>query len=145
CSTACARGGGRSGACLRWRRVQVRTSLPAWFCDVLKRALSRSPSAMLACQGVARGDAYNFFCQAEDGIRDWSVTGVQTCALPICSVRLCAPGAFGSPLNPDWAAIRTLLARKVEPNALIAGRSRAWRLHGPISSISAIEDPKSGG
>src|SRR5258706_349840 len=25
----------------------------------------------------------NFFFQAEDGIRDWSVTGVQTCALPI--------------------------------------------------------------
>src|SRR5258706_1363585 len=25
--------------------------------------------------------------QAEDGIRDWSVTGVQTCALPICQVR----------------------------------------------------------
>src|SRR4051795_9144433 len=25
-----------------------------------------------------------FFCQAEDGIRDESVTGVQTCALPIC-------------------------------------------------------------
>src|SRR5438046_10388802 len=24
-----------------------------------------------------------FFCKAEDGIRDWSVTGVQTCALPI--------------------------------------------------------------
>src|SRR3989339_1073610 len=28
-----------------------------------------------------------FFCQAEDGIRDWSVTGVQTCALPISSRR----------------------------------------------------------
>src|SRR5215210_6676036 len=25
-----------------------------------------------------------FFFQAEDGIRDTSVTGVQTCALPIC-------------------------------------------------------------
>src|SRR5256885_9038956 len=24
-----------------------------------------------------------FFCQAEDGIRDYKVTGVQTCALPI--------------------------------------------------------------
>src|SRR5699024_11658859 len=24
------------------------------------------------------------FCQAEDGIRDRNVTGVQTCALPIC-------------------------------------------------------------
>src|SRR5262249_57246434 len=28
-----------------------------------------------------------FFFQAEDGIRDWSVTGVQTCALPICALR----------------------------------------------------------
>src|SRR5262249_56675795 len=26
------------------------------------------------------------FFQAEDGIRDWSVTGVQTCALPISAV-----------------------------------------------------------
>ena len=29
-----------------------------------------------------------FFFQAEDGIRDWSVTGVQTCALPICNAKL---------------------------------------------------------
>src|SRR5690606_39792938 len=28
----------------------------------------------------------NFFFQAEDGIRDFHVTGVQTCALPICVV-----------------------------------------------------------
>src|SRR5262249_56961835 len=28
-----------------------------------------------------------FFFQAEDGIRDWSVTGVQTCALPISALR----------------------------------------------------------
>src|SRR5260370_3951331 len=28
--------------------------------------------------------AVRFFFQAEDGIRDSSVTGVQTCALPIC-------------------------------------------------------------
>src|SRR3989442_7675659 len=28
--------------------------------------------------------AYFFFFQAEDGIRDADVTGVQTCALPIC-------------------------------------------------------------
>src|SRR5258706_5354786 len=27
--------------------------------------------------------SFCFFFQAEDGIRDWSVTGVQTCALPI--------------------------------------------------------------
>src|SRR5260370_19113720 len=28
--------------------------------------------------------SFFFFFQAEDGIRDSSVTGVQTCALPIC-------------------------------------------------------------
>src|SRR5699024_11383981 len=28
-----------------------------------------------------------FFCQAEDGIRDRNVTGVQTCALPILGQR----------------------------------------------------------
>src|SRR5690606_40773087 len=28
----------------------------------------------------------NFFFQAEDGIRDFHVTGVQTCALPICNL-----------------------------------------------------------
>src|SRR5690606_40078124 len=27
---------------------------------------------------------WHFFFQAEDGIRDFHVTGVQTCALPIC-------------------------------------------------------------
>src|SRR5256885_5304977 len=31
-----------------------------------------------------------FFFQAEDGIRDYKVTGVQTCALPICSQRMLA-------------------------------------------------------
>src|SRR5262249_58804320 len=29
-----------------------------------------------------------FFFQAEDGIRDWSVTGVQTCALPISRLHM---------------------------------------------------------
>src|SRR2546426_8358803 len=29
-----------------------------------------------------------FFFQAEDGIRDYKVTGVQTCALPILGVRV---------------------------------------------------------
>src|SRR5260370_2290155 len=31
-----------------------------------------------------------FFFQAEDGIRDSSVTGVQTCALPICNFAMLA-------------------------------------------------------
>src|SRR5437016_10257098 len=39
-----------------------------------------------------------FFFQAEDGIRDWSVTGVQTCALPISSRPFMCTG---------WPAVRT--------------------------------------
>ena len=40
-------------------------------------------------RGVDRGEesvsiVSCFFFQAEDGIRDHCVTGVQTCALPIC-------------------------------------------------------------
>src|SRR5437016_12016714 len=34
-------------------------------------------------QRLLRRLSFFFFFQAEDGIRDWSVTGVQTCALPI--------------------------------------------------------------
>src|SRR5690606_40578191 len=36
---------------------------------------------------------FAFFLQAEDGIRDFHVTGVQTCALPICAAG--APGGGG--------------------------------------------------
>src|SRR5436189_3065690 len=38
-----------------------------------------------------------FFFQAEDGIRDTSVTGVQTCALPICP----APPTGGAGTSDD--------------------------------------------
>src|SRR5439155_12711495 len=47
---------------------------------------ARAPSKTAApismyCAGVR---SFFFFFQAEDGIRDGHVTGVQTCALPIC-------------------------------------------------------------
>src|SRR5437016_6391394 len=40
---------------------------------------------------ICLGNNRHFFFQAEDVIRCWSVTGVQTCALPIC--RDLRPGA----------------------------------------------------
>src|SRR5256886_6316300 len=44
-----------------------------------------------------------FFFQAEDGIRDLTVTGVQTCALPICADELgpVIPRTF--PPAPGWS------------------------------------------
>src|SRR5215475_14710611 len=46
--------------------------LPVWFALILLRFLLPSRLPMIF-----------FFFQAEDGIRDFHVTGVQTCALPI--------------------------------------------------------------
>src|SRR2546430_6439069 len=37
-----------------------------------------------------------FFFQAEDGIRDLTVTGVQTCALPICTRMAATPSGLHS-------------------------------------------------
>src|SRR5690606_6639053 len=51
-----------------------------------------------------------FFFQAEDGIRDFHVTGVQTCALPIFSVSRLKPGsgaASPQPTRPTASSSRT--------------------------------------
>src|SRR6266478_7622070 len=50
----------------------------------LPRSSSTSPAGSQRAARSARfGDLSIFFFQAEDGIRDLTVTGVQTCALPI--------------------------------------------------------------
>src|SRR3712207_8341992 len=62
-----------------------------------------------------------FFFQAEDGIRDIGVTGVQTCALPISSVTL--PTVRTSiPAPPRWSIVlfaMTKLSRPVSPSRYI--------------------------
>src|SRR5256885_12084504 len=77
-----------------------------------------------------------FFFQAEDGIRDYKVTGVQTCALPIClAVRAERsdragvagdardPGPVGAEDHPPGEA-RPAVPRVV---GLQAGRGQAGR------------------
>src|SRR5438093_1681586 len=44
------------------------------------RVVTHGPAV---CRRSVHVLCFFFFFQAEDGIRDWSVTGVQTCALPI--------------------------------------------------------------
>src|SRR2546430_17462971 len=59
-----------------------------------------------------------FFFQAEDGIRDLTVTGVQTCALPIC------------PCNADESEPGTCKDRplmEMDPHQLIEGMVIAGR------------------
>src|SRR5256886_8792458 len=58
-----------------------------------------------------------FFFQAEDGIRDLTVTGVQTCALPIC------------PTGPSARASRPWTARGGLPRVV---HGRDARADGPV-------------
>src|SRR5437588_6207870 len=59
---------------------------------------------------VLRFFFFFFFFQAEDGIRDHCVTGVQTCALPICGTVVIGEGErdkapmlyVGEPLGRGW-------------------------------------------
>src|SRR5688500_20158877 len=87
------------------------------------------------------------FFQAEDGIRDYKVTGVQTCALPIClrdharrrGVRLphrarVADRVLSHHLRaPDGAA--RLAHRSEERRVGEEGRSRRGREHGKVKVL----------
>src|SRR3989442_7732087 len=55
-----------------------------------------------ATTAISGGERIFFFFQAEDGIRDADVTGVQTCALPISYIKV------GSPFQPDESAVQKL-------------------------------------
>src|SRR2546430_12639871 len=63
-----------------------------------------------------------FFFQAEDGIRDLTVTGVQTCALPICMAWLVREGdvlATAEIAETKRARRRGLLGRREFEGALV--------------------------
>src|SRR3989475_12779185 len=64
-----------------------------------------------------------FFFQAEDGIRDLTVTGVQTCALPICGIRPGRRRAAGR--GPDPHGPRTGDHAHRGKMELVAGRQGA--------------------
>src|SRR5207248_7593988 len=57
---------------------------------------------------------YHFFFQAEDGIRDRTVTGVQTCALPISSSSFRRLNSSGVRL---WAAMISVLIGSIKQKA----------------------------
>src|SRR5437016_6579129 len=66
--------------------------------------------------------SFFFFFQAEDGIRDWSVTGVQTCALPIfhrAPGRRLRVGALAEQVTLSRTGMTRLLDR-VERDGLIS-------------------------
>src|SRR5699024_12213548 len=82
---------------------------------------------------------YSFFFQAEDGIRDRNVTGVQTCALPIYSYLdgdwKRAPGAvrlrcadFAIAKGCLWPFLMACLRRAAVVAAFVVARSEERRV-----------------
>src|SRR3712207_7086524 len=73
------------------RRIQARQldavarSTVVWDYNLLERERMFEVVESVVSFHARAGTMYSFFFfQAEDGIRDIGVTGVQTCALPIC-------------------------------------------------------------
>src|SRR5206468_5199442 len=59
-----------------------------------------------------------FFFQAEDGIRDLIVTGVQTCALPIWAVPFLNKAAFRRPNNMEYGSTPPRIAQLRGPKTI---------------------------
>src|SRR5258707_9746961 len=94
-------------------RMQRRVSTPGWVLMIVL--------AVVLYARILRLVRMFFFFQAEDGIRDIGVTGVQTCALPIC-VFTEAERAYcesrGIMLGGDYAARFTIGALGFSEHAL---------------------------
>src|SRR5262249_57419696 len=84
-----------------------------------------------------------FFCQAEDGIRDWSVTGVQTCALPISGPK----GSFdGAHQSYTIATNDQIAAADTYRTIVVTYRNGAPVLLGDVANvIDGLENSKIGG
>src|SRR5438132_6098611 len=66
------------------------------YCETItgKELWLRKPHEFVFwCRTVPNHSNFFFFFQAEDGIRDHCVTGVQTCALPICNTVILKPSS----------------------------------------------------
>src|SRR3989449_6219219 len=78
---------------------------------------------------VWRDVACFFFFQAEDGIRDVAVTGVQTCALPISVAEYCTP----------WIAVLAhLKGIKSPPQHAIAIERACWQGEAVAAAVAEI-------
>src|SRR2546429_3597150 len=86
-----------------WLRLQPSPSLPPRVLEVY-----------ISC---------TFFFQAEDGIRDVAVTGVQTCALPICCRVSTQGGGKRAPSKGTFAL-------NSSARLLIYLQHRCWKVEG---------------
>src|SRR2546427_298853 len=80
-----------------------------------------------------------FFFQAEDGIRYLTVTGVQTCALPISICRRSVADGPVPPGVPGYAPVRPIPTNPDSARRLLGGRHIAFELLTVGSGEGALE------
>src|SRR2546430_6316613 len=79
---------------------------------------------------------YFFFFQAEDGIRDLTVTGVQTCALPILPGSRCRPAGTEMVMPGDNVS---LVVELITPVAMDKGLRFAIREGGRTVGAGTVD------
>src|SRR5437879_12447514 len=72
-----------------------------------------------------------FFFQAEDGIRDTSVTGVQTCALPISNMKLADP-------RPIVGGNERVVRPRLEDARFFYNQDRKIRLEARVPQLARV-------
>src|SRR5688500_19500634 len=84
-----------------------------------------------------------FFFQAEDGIRDYKVTGVQTCALPISNPR---GSLVAARIGRTWPMRMRQSGRRTGPSSACREIGRAsCRERVGISVVTGLVKRKNGG
>src|SRR5207237_7359043 len=83
-----------------------------------------------------------FFFQAEDGIRDSSVTGVQTCALPISLLVAHTGSAAAGNLKPESNSKAVAITVDDLPGA-VPGRG-SWQAVGELKDLQRSEERRVG-
>src|SRR5260221_1993083 len=80
---------------------------------------------------------FRFFFQAEDGIRDHCVTGVQTCALPISQdfpFTPEIPRQVGE-ARAEWKILRELAAASYPERAPLLGCETGWAMREEMARV----------
>src|SRR5256885_17199817 len=89
-----------------------------------------------------------FFFQAEDGIRDYKVTGVQTCALPISNhLTGEAPESVVTPAEVPQVTGRSMLVKRLKPvliEAVVRGylAGSGWKEYQESRSVCGVPLPE---